>query len=437
MSRQTGKIGAMGGFRRFLAGTIRASFFRFAAFVVLAVLGITQDKILAFIHGGQPEWDKVWQTHLAIQVAFIGAAFLVMAYAFYAYVSHLLNPPNEPDMTISDAINYLANDSMVQLRQSVPEIAKFGPAKGQTVRQGGVPHVHARDILSEKIITGELSVWGRRELTKGMAFKTFESYRRPIDKGLWNHATLEWHSVFYNAKDVSQTHMQEGHTDYCYAELVVNREQLERLWPPLPIWKRFWRTEPRSDYWGRPLDKNYRLVTPPSEFEAPYPYDSGPPPTLSGTDTTEWFAPSDAIDKFVDKDLTNGRDTAIKWLIEAPETKRLAEKQLREFEASAGPDTPDTPEIAATRRRLQVSQMQLRIGDDDLRFYWREIRRDLQERLAKGELIAKGFKSPHVADASEIIIPAAEWRFLQVNPKDATATGAGVEYVGIAIAKVP
>jgi hypothetical protein len=222
-----------GGFGKFIGRVARASVVRFSAFLVFAVLGITQDRIVAYLHGGQPPWEKIWQAHIAIQLIFICAAFLVMAYAFYSYLQAVLDPVLEPDTSIADAINYLANGSTAHLRQNKPPvIADFGPAKGQVVRQHGATHAHARDLLYEKMITGELSVWGRREVNKGMAFKSFESNRRPIEKTLWNHASLEWFPIFYNAKDIAQTVMQGGHTDYCYAEMMFSKKQIERIWPP-------------------------------------------------------------------------------------------------------------------------------------------------------------------------------------------------------------
>jgi hypothetical protein len=274
--------------RRNIMSAVWAYRFVLAVAFVLAVLGFGPST-------ARMNWlvdFEVWLTnHTRDPIATAFLAGLILSTwvlpVVWSLVKHRFDDP-QPDIPIADAINYIVNDSAVQLRKAEQaQIAAFGPGIGQKMQQGGVAHAHAREILFEKIITGDLNVWGRREHSKGMAFKLFESHRRPIDKSLWNHAVLEWFSVFYNSKDISQTVMQEGHTDYCYAELMLSREQVRRLWPNRAWSRRIWSDAPRADYWGRPLDKHYRLITPPSKFEPPYPYDSSPPPPIVGTDTIE------------------------------------------------------------------------------------------------------------------------------------------------------
>lgn len=251
-------------FRRFVGGVIRASAFRFSAFVVLALLGITQDRIVAYVHGGQPAWERVWQTHLAIQIVFIASAFLILAYAFYSYVHSILGPSTEPDMPVAHAINYLVNDSRVKLRQAkAAEIATFGPAKGRIWRQGGVAHNDAKDKILEKAISGELAIWGCREQRIDMMLPAFESHKRPIDKTYWNHATFDWHAIQRVTETGSQTQLLHGVSEYRYSSLSVSRAQIEALWPPLPHWRRVWlriRGIARVDYWGRHLSRSYTLI---------------------------------------------------------------------------------------------------------------------------------------------------------------------------------
>jgi hypothetical protein len=71
-----------------------------------------------------------------------------------------------PDMKINEALDYIVNDSKAKLKQPPPEkIEDFGPSIGRrSVKHLGVEHEDARAKVNEKLIVGELSAWGYRQL---------------------------------------------------------------------------------------------------------------------------------------------------------------------------------------------------------------------------------------------------------------------------------
>jgi hypothetical protein len=63
------------------------------------------------------------------------------------------------------------------------------------------------------------------------------------------------------------------------------------------------------------------------------------------------------------------------------------------------------------------------------------LRMNLHHQLRQGELIAKGFLAPHMAGASEIIIPKEEWRFLSLDDAGDQALGPNFEYIAVLVGK--
>jgi hypothetical protein len=59
----------------------------------------------------------------------------------------------------------------------------------------------------------------------------------------------------------------------------------------------------------------------------------------------------------------------------------------------------------------------------------------IYEKLKSGELIAKGFKDPLGLNPKETTIPAEYWRFLQFNADYKEASGKGIKYTAIEIAR--
>ncbi len=60
---------------------------------------------------------------------------------------------------------------------------------------------------------------------------------------------------------------------------------------------------------------------------------------------------------------------------------------------------------------------------------------DIYRKLQNGDLVAKGFLIPIDINSEEIIIPASRWRFLKFNKDFTEASGEGIEYKAIAVAR--
>jgi hypothetical protein len=67
--------------------------------------------------------------------------------------------------------------------------------------------------------------------------------------------------------------------------------------------------------------------------------------------------------------------------------------------------------------------------------YERLIREDLNERLVRGELIARGFREPFSHGAPYLTISRHEWLIIKLVPLDDRAQGGGVSYIALRIGK--
>lgn len=63
-----------------------------------------------------------------------------------------------------------------------------------------------------------------------------------------------------------------------------------------------------------------------------------------------------------------------------------------------------------------------------------EVMADIHAKLARGELRARGFVPPVLANSQEIDIPAMHWRFLRLDIGQETVSGQGLTYVAVALA---
>jgi hypothetical protein len=85
-----------------------------------------------------------------------------------------------PDMKINEALDYTVNDSKAKLKQ--PPAAKI--KEGYLEKHLGVEHGDARAKVYEKLIAGEMSAWGYRQL-QGVPMIQFDSSLRPIPAEYW------------------------------------------------------------------------------------------------------------------------------------------------------------------------------------------------------------------------------------------------------------
>ncbi len=146
----------------------------------------------------------------------------------------------QPDMPIADALNYIVNDSAAILKQpSPPRMVEFGPGTGHLQTEMGVEHQDARTKLNEHLISGGLKIWGLRQMPVTYLANQFELSRREIAPTYWDRMQLDFLSCFIHTKTSPQTTIIPGkQADLLWTDLTLNREQLRRIWPRKPIWRR-------------------------------------------------------------------------------------------------------------------------------------------------------------------------------------------------------
>jgi hypothetical protein len=91
-------------------------------------------------------------------------------------------------------------------------------------------------------------------------------------------------------------------------------------------------------------------------------------------------------------------------------------------------ETPEAPEHV---RKLYKQYLDTK---PQVEAYNNLIREDLNERLARGELIAKGFQEPFSHGAPYLTIARHEWLILKLVWPD-RAQGGGASYIGLTIGK--
>jgi hypothetical protein len=146
----------------------------------------------------------------------------------------------------------------------------------------------------------------------------------------------------------------------------------------------------------------------------------------------------EAIEAFAERALLEERDQWKEKFEKSYVASDEAEKEIRKLEDSGASGPDDIARLEQWRRRLRVHSMGQRIAGDELRRAWDAIRDDIEAKLRSGSLVAKGFRSPHAAGASEIDIEASEWRVLSLDNVESKAMRKGgdeIIYVGVAIGR--
>jgi hypothetical protein len=155
-----------------------------------------------------------------------------------------------------------------------------------------------------------------------------------------------------------------------------------------------------------------------------------------------WKAAPEAVEAFAERDLIAMRDKQGELFHEGYMKTHEIEDQIREIQKkfenwrSLDTTTLEGRTLRANQRRLEVYNMQAADAKDGLRRAWDALRVDIESKLTRGYLIARGFRSPHGAGSAETEISMAEWRILDLNNVTSEATKKGsneVLYSGVAL----
>jgi hypothetical protein len=200
-----------------------------------------------FVHYLEDKWDFKEATLIAsissyVIPAIVSAIIIAIVYRLgqHELGSTVDNP--EPYMSVSDAIDYIVNDSQAVLTQPrAPWIQDVGRLIGHRMIENGVEHADARRQLNERLISG-MPIWGFRQIQWTHSSIQFEQSLRKIEPGYWDRMQLDFVNCFYRTTTMPQTATIPGkQADLHWTGLMVSRKLVFREWPPQPRWLRLWR----------------------------------------------------------------------------------------------------------------------------------------------------------------------------------------------------
>jgi hypothetical protein len=148
--------------------------------------------------------------------------------------------PVRPDTPVSNAIDYIVNDSAAKVKQpEPPRIMEYGPAKGHMMIQKGVEHEDARRLVNNELISGNLRSWGKRQISNFLPVQ-FESVIREIDRSYWDDMQLNYFSCFNYTETTTQTAPMPGRQEtYNWSGIMVSRRQVQQIWPRKSVLRRW------------------------------------------------------------------------------------------------------------------------------------------------------------------------------------------------------
>jgi hypothetical protein len=140
-----------------------------------------------------------------------------------------------PDMKIRDAIDYIVNDSRSKFDEPYrPEAPNNFPPDVHMLVVNGLT-AQAQRKLHDKINTGEVRAWGRRQIDT-IGKDKFESSLREIPLVYWNDMRLDFQSARYYKGAYSQTMPIQGKkATYNWADINVSQAQIGTYWPKKSI----------------------------------------------------------------------------------------------------------------------------------------------------------------------------------------------------------
>jgi hypothetical protein len=202
-------------------------------FLTLAVaFGLARLSMIGTV--GHEEWG----TRLLYAAVFFGGLSVIC----FFWPLFKRRVPIQPDMPISDAIDYLVNDSSVNLKKSKPlEI------NGQLIPCKGAEHGDAEAHIQTALNNGNIKAWGQKELMSNCI--NFESALRPIEQKYWQSACLAPLMCYSQTDRYAQTAALPYKNAELYTNLMLNKKEVRTLFPPsLAFWRRFFRK--RLTYWN-------------------------------------------------------------------------------------------------------------------------------------------------------------------------------------------
>jgi hypothetical protein len=199
-------------------------------------------------------WLFAHAAHPTLLALFVGLVIgtIIIPEGWRVLKSHIVPDALTPNMKISEAIDYIVNDSIAKLEQSSPpKVFDFGPAKERVVTEMGKEHQDARTKLNAELISGELKSWGLRQIKTHIP-NQFEHSLREIPREYWDDMQLDFQSCLYYSKSLPQTMKIPGRSDnHNWWQIQVSKKQIQKMWPPKSLLSRLYAKitkQPRISY---------------------------------------------------------------------------------------------------------------------------------------------------------------------------------------------
>jgi hypothetical protein len=155
---------------------------------------------------------------------------------------------------------------------------------------------------------------------------------------------------------------------------------------------------------------------------------------------TAWVSITFAMLNFARQDLIDRYEYVLAQSAGQSERKEAIDAELANMGPASVPSSKEEQErlslrisiLDDERNAIKASFME---RQDRISICGDVLRENIQNQLMAGGLLAKGFLTPHTPRSPEIIIPAAEWRFLLLDDMGDKALGPEFVYIAVLIAK--
>ncbi len=193
---------------------------------------------------------------------------------------------------------------------------------------------------------------------------------------------------------------------------------------------------PKPPLWRRVLNKLKSGTAPEAMPTAVAP--ATPPAPVPAH--VEWLRPAVAMDALANPELVRNREARLAQMHEAENRVRAQRaRQNVELLRKAGIQRvfPEQPapnpwldEVLKAAGLVNQEALEQRFNQANA-----EVMADIHTKLTTGEVRARGLIPPLSADSREVDIPTVHWRFLRLDVPQETASGQGVTYVAVVLAK--
>jgi hypothetical protein len=141
----------------------------------------------------------------------------------------------------------------------------------------------------------------------------------------------------------------------------------------------------------------------------------------------DWTGGHDIFDKFGNRGLLE------KYAKLKSEHKAIQNEWSALYDQHLAEKTPE--EADRIERERNTLMHKDRNKQMEVERVWMDVWTDIRNRLATSELVAKGFRKPVNKNPDPVLIPSEYWRFLQFTDSYSGATGEGIQYAGMMVAR--